>query len=75
MKLREFIHEVVKVSEKSARLARAIRSEKALFSLLIQEKTCDQKNRRFIEDFKTLADVLVQETIRHDLGLKVIMHD
>ena len=33
--------------------------------------TGDDKNKRFVEDFKTLADVLIQETVRHDLGTKV----
>ena len=33
-----------------------------------QEKTGDQKNASYSRDFKTLADVLIQETVRHDLG-------
>jgi hypothetical protein len=28
------------------------------------------KNERFAQDFKTLADVLIQEVVKHDLGLK-----
>jgi hypothetical protein len=35
---------------------------------VFQEKIGDQKNARFSRDFKTLADVLIQETVRHDLG-------
>eukprot|EP00095_Tigriopus_kingsejongensis_P008147 maker-scaffold196_size269943-snap-gene-1.34 protein:Tk08147 transcript:maker-scaffold196_size269943-snap-gene-1.34-mRNA-1 annotation:"inositol polyphosphate 1-phosphatase" len=34
----------------------------------LQEKTGDEKNVRFTADFKTLADVLIQETVRHDIG-------
>lgn len=55
-------------SEKGAKIARVIRAESALLELLVQEKAGDQKNRRFVQDFKTLADVLVQETVRHDLS-------
>ena len=33
-----------------------------------QEKIGDQKNAAYSQDFKTLADVLIQETVRHDLG-------
>ena len=76
MLLKDFIGEVLKVAEKAANLARVIQSEKALFDLLVQEKTGDQKNKRFVEDFKTLADVLIQEMVIHDLGMKVsiILH-
>lgn len=55
-------------SEKGAKISRVIRAESALLELLVQEKAGDQKNRRFVQDFKTLADVLVQETVRHDLS-------
>ena len=58
-------------SEKAANLARTIRAEKALFELLVEEKTGDAKNKRFQQDFKTLADVLIQETLKHDLGKQV----
>ena len=55
------------LSEKAANLARSIRSERSLFDLLVEEKTGDQKNKRFVQDFKTLADVLIQELIRHEV--------
>ena len=71
MKVSEFLIELVKVSEKAADLARIVRSEEALFALLVEEKTGGEQNKRFVKDFKTLADVLVQETVRHDLGRKV----
>ena len=38
--------------------------------LLFQEKKGDDKNTNSSHDFKTLADVLIQETVRHDLGIK-----
>ena len=71
MKLSEFSAAVLRVSEKAAQIARLIRSEEALFSLLVEEKTGASKNQRFLQDFKTLADVLIQETVRHDLGEQV----
>ena len=55
-------------SEKAAHIARVCRSESALFELLVQEKTGEDKNEKFVQDFKTLADVLIQETVRHDLS-------
>ena len=71
MKLHELVTELVRVSEKAADLARTVRAEGTLFSLLVEQKTGAEQNKRFIQDFKTLADVLVQETVRHDLGRKV----
>ena len=71
IQLAEFTAALVRVSEKSANIARRMRSEHALFQLLVEEKTGDSKNKRFIEDFKTLGDVLVQETVRHDLEEQV----
>ncbi len=35
---------------------------------IFQEKTGDDKNSNASHDFKTLADVLIQETVRHDMG-------
>ncbi|CAK9828824.1 Inositol polyphosphate 1-phosphatase [Anthophora retusa] len=61
---------LLKVSEKAANIARACRQNDALFKLLIQEKSEEEKNPRFFQDFKTLADVLIQETIKHDIGLE-----
>ncbi|XP_025912642.1 inositol polyphosphate 1-phosphatase, partial [Apteryx rowi] len=59
---------LVSVSEKAAHIARLCRQEDALFHLLVAEKTGADKNERFVQDFKTLADVLIQEVIRHDVG-------
>ncbi|XP_053981958.1 inositol polyphosphate 1-phosphatase [Hylaeus anthracinus] len=61
---------LLKVSEKAANIARACRQNDALFKLLVQEKSEEEKNPRFFQDFKTLADVLIQETIRHDLEIE-----
>ncbi|KAG8330852.1 Formin-like protein 2 [Homalodisca vitripennis] len=63
-----FLRSVILVSEKAAKIARAIRQEEHLLSLLVREKKEDEKNQRFAHDFKTLADVLVQEVVKHDLG-------
>ena len=72
MKVSELVQSLVNTAEKGANIARAVRSESALLELLVQEKKGDQKNERFIQDFKTLADVLVQEMMRHDLSQKVV---
>ncbi|XP_043252489.1 inositol polyphosphate 1-phosphatase [Colletes gigas] len=61
---------LLKVSEKAANIARACRQNDALFKLLVQEKSEEEKNPRFFRDFKTLADVLIQETIRHDIEIE-----
>ena len=73
MKVTELIRELVNIGEKGANVARIIRSEHALLELLVQEKTGEQKNERFVQDFKTLADVLVQQIVSHDLSLRVII--
>ena len=62
------LEQIICVSEKAANLARACRSDAKLFELLVEEKTGEAKNAKFIQDFKTLADVLIQETVRHDLS-------
>lgn len=62
---------LLRVAEKAANVARVCRQEAPLFQLLVQEKTGDDKNKKFVQDFKTLADVVIQEMIRHDVGAKV----
>lgn len=47
---------------------RVCRENNQLFALLIEEKKSDESNPRFVKDFKTLADVLIQETIKNDIG-------
>lgn len=64
----DVIAALVHASEKAAKIARACRLEESLFGLLIEEKKEGEKNKKFVTDFKTLADVLVQEVIKHDVG-------
>ncbi|XP_020299360.1 inositol polyphosphate 1-phosphatase isoform X2 [Pseudomyrmex gracilis] len=61
---------LLQASEKAANIARTCRQKEALFQLLVQEKSLEEKNPRFFQDFKTLADVLIQETIRHDIEVE-----
>ncbi|XP_014869935.1 inositol polyphosphate 1-phosphatase [Poecilia latipinna] len=58
---------LLRVAEKAANVARICRQEAPLFQLLVQEKTGEDKNKKFVQDFKTLADVMIQELIRHDV--------
>lgn len=62
---------LLQVAEKAANVARVCRQEAPLFQLLVQEKTGDDKNKKFVQDFKTLADVVIQEMIGHDVGAQV----
>lgn len=68
---RNLLRSLINSSEKAANIARICRSNAQLLSLLIQEKTGEEANARFEHDFKTLADVLIQETIKHDVGAEV----
>uniref|UniRef100_A0A2M4AJ73 Putative bisphosphate 3'-nucleotidase bpnt1/inositol polyphosphate 1-phosphatase n=1 Tax=Anopheles triannulatus TaxID=58253 RepID=A0A2M4AJ73_9DIPT len=60
--------ELIKASEKAANIARICRRNERLFGLLVQEKDESESNSRFDHDFKTLADCLIQEMIKHDIG-------
>lgn len=71
----ELLEKLLEVSDKAASIASIIRKEKPLVELLVQEKKAIEKNNKFYEDFKTLADVLIQETIRHDLTKHVSIHE
>lgn len=71
MKIGELTQAIVRVSEKTGQLVQAVRSRSSLLSLLVEEKTGIEKNKRFIQDFKTLADVLVQQVVKHDIGKQV----
>ena len=75
MKIYELLNALINIAEKGANIARTIRSEETLLELLVQEKKGDQKNDRFLQDFKTLADVLVQELVKYDLSQKVKMNE
>ncbi|XP_037953979.1 inositol polyphosphate 1-phosphatase-like [Teleopsis dalmanni] len=65
---RNLLRSLINASEKAANIARICRSNEQLLSLLVQEKSGTEANARFEHDFKTLADVLIQETIKHDVG-------
>nr|XP_004660269.1 inositol polyphosphate 1-phosphatase [Jaculus jaculus]XP_045003676.1 inositol polyphosphate 1-phosphatase [Jaculus jaculus] len=64
------LRELLRLSEKAANIARACRQQEALFQLLIEEKKAGEKNKKFAVDFKTLADVLVQEVIKQNMDSK-----
>lgn len=66
---------LVRYSEKAASIARALRREDGVFHRLVEEKAEHEKNKRFSKDMKTLADVLIQEGFKHDIGLEVSWHE
>lgn len=66
----QILRELLRVSERAANIARACRQQQALFQLLIEEKKEGEKNKKFSVDFKTLADVLVQEVIKQNMENK-----
>lgn len=66
--LKLLLQSLIHVSEKAANIARLCRENEHLFSLLVEEKSSADANPRFVADFKTLADVLIQETVKHDIG-------
>ena len=68
---RNLLRSLINASEKAANIARICRSNDQLLQLLVQEKKGEEANARFEHDFKTLADVLIQETIKHDVGAEV----
>ena len=68
MTTKDLLSALINASEKAANIARECRRNEELFNLLIEEKTGNEKNERFVNDFKTLADVVIQETIKHDIG-------
>ncbi|OQV19194.1 Inositol polyphosphate 1-phosphatase [Hypsibius exemplaris] len=57
---------LISLSERSANVARAVRKHSDLFQTLVQDKEYDKRRQK--PDFKTLADVTIQETIRYFLG-------
>lgn len=60
--------DLIHVSEKAANIARVFRHNENLLNLLTEVKSDEEANPRFVKDYKTLADVLIQETIRHEIG-------
>nr|CAH7717482.1 unnamed protein product [Callosobruchus chinensis] len=66
----DLLKSLIILSEKAANIARACRADQHLFGLLVQQKKKDEANPRFVEDFKTLADVLIQEMVRYYVGIQ-----
>lgn len=66
--VKNIIEALVHASEKAANIARLCRENEHLFPLLVEEKSGAESNPRFVQDFKTLADVLIQQTIKYDIG-------
>lgn len=67
----DLLNSLIVLSQKAANIARICRKDTHLFDLLIQKKQNEEANPRFVEDFKTLADVLIQEMVKHDLSTEV----
>ncbi|KAK7110820.1 inositol polyphosphate 1-phosphatase-like [Littorina saxatilis] len=68
MKVCDLLVSMLQASMKARDVARIIRSEPALLHLLVEEKKGAEKNKRFVQDFKTLADVLIQQMVSHDIA-------
>lgn len=68
--LSDLLQCLIECSQKAARIAQIFRDENDLFQLLVEEKSPVEKDEKICQDFKTLADVLVQETIKKDVGQK-----
>lgn len=66
--VKNIMEALVHASEKAANIARLCRHNENLFPLLTEEKSAEESNPRFVKDFKTLADVLIQQTIRYEIG-------
>lgn len=69
IQISELVEALIIVSEKAASVARCIRNHD-LFTNIVEEKSSICKNNEVLQDFKTLADVLIQEVIKHDLEKK-----
>ena len=67
----DLLRELLILSNRCMKIAQHFRLSKN-FELLIQEKTeLDDKNPRFVNDFKTFADVLIQQVTVYWLEKKV----
>lgn len=58
---------LINSAEKAADVARLVREDELLFRMLVNKKESNEANPRFVEDFKTLADMLVQELVKRDV--------
>lgn len=71
----DFMNVILECGEKAAALARFVRSERMMLELLTEEKKSQEsKNDRFVHDFKTLVDVLIQEMLKHTIAIKVCIN-
>lgn len=62
--LRHFVRDLILLCKKASQIARLIRKDDQLLQLLTQEKPIDVEQGHFTQDFKTLADVLIQEMVK-----------
>lgn len=70
--MQRFVETLLGCSETAANIARACRSEVALFHLLVEEKVGESRQKLTTTDFKTVADVLVQVAIKRCLVQEVM---
>ncbi len=67
----ELLEIVCRASEQAATLAREFRSDPLLSDLLVQRKEDKCVNGTIFQDVKTLADVLIQESVRKSISQQV----
>ncbi|CAF4348638.1 unnamed protein product [Rotaria sp. Silwood2] len=65
--LHEFLYQLSVCSEKAACIARHIRFMHTDFNSMIEKKQLDENHQHLNADYKTLADVIIQEVIKRDL--------
>lgn len=66
--MRQLATALICCCHKGNNIAAACRQVPELLALLVQEKESIERNDVLVADFKTLADVLIQETVRQDLS-------
>ena len=71
MSLQPLVQLLLNFTERATVIAQTIREDENLFQLLVEEKTAEQKNKKFAQDFKTLADVLIQQLLCYEVKKKV----
>ena len=59
---------LLRAGAKASKIAYQCRAEKTLFSILVQEKGTLQNDWL---DFKTLADVFIQQVVKSEISLEV----
>jgi inositol polyphosphate 1-phosphatase len=62
--MQRFVETLLACSEAAANIARACRSEEALFHLMVEEKVGEERQKLATADFRTVADVLVQVAVK-----------